>query len=129
LAHQPNQDHRECGDREVIVPATGTASDSAIMPKVLNAVLGTKFKVILGYSTTDQRLAVERGEAEGVYPFFSIDPTFPNASLYSIITSPGVGNSPPATPVPAALPLFATGLGGLGLFGWRRKRKAQAVAA
>jgi hypothetical protein len=32
----------------------------------------------------------------------------------------------PATPLPAALPLFATGLGGLGLLGWRRKRKAQA---
>jgi outer membrane lipase/esterase len=31
-------------------------------------------------------------------------------------------------PVPAALPLFATGLGALGLLGWRRKRKAQAVA-
>ena len=29
-----------------------------------------------------------------------------------------------ATPLPAALPLFATGLGGLGLLGWRRKRKA-----
>jgi len=27
------------------------------------------------------------------------------------------------TPLPAALPLFATGLAGLGLFGWRRKRK------
>jgi hypothetical protein len=33
------------------------------------------------------------------------------------------------TPIPAALPLFATGLGALGLLGWRRKRKAQAVAA
>jgi hypothetical protein len=32
------------------------------------------------------------------------------------------------TPLPAALPLFATGIGGLGLLGWRRKRKAQAVA-
>ena len=31
-------------------------------------------------------------------------------------------------PLPAALPLFATGLAGLGLLGWRRKRKAQAVA-
>jgi hypothetical protein len=31
------------------------------------------------------------------------------------------------TPLPAALPLFATGLGALGLLGWRRKRKAQAV--
>jgi hypothetical protein len=32
------------------------------------------------------------------------------------------------TPLPAALPLFATGLGALGLLGWRRKRKAQAIA-
>jgi hypothetical protein len=31
------------------------------------------------------------------------------------------------TPLPAALPLFATGLGGLGLLSWRRKRKEQAV--
>jgi hypothetical protein len=31
-----------------------------------------------------------------------------------------------ATPLPAALPLFATGLGALGLFGWRRKRKQAA---
>ena len=30
-------------------------------------------------------------------------------------------------PLPAALPLFATGLGALGLLGWRRKRKAQAA--
>ena len=31
-----------------------------------------------------------------------------------------------ATPLPAALPLFATGLGALGLLGWRRKRKVAA---
>ena len=31
-----------------------------------------------------------------------------------------------AVPLPAALPLFATGLGALGLIGWRRKRKASA---
>lgn len=33
-----------------------------------------------------------------------------------------------ATPLPAALPLFGTVLGVGGLFGWRRKRKPQAVA-
>ena len=33
------------------------------------------------------------------------------------------------TPLPAAFPLFATGLGGLGLLGWRRKRKAASVVA
>ena len=32
------------------------------------------------------------------------------------------------TPVPAALPLFASGLGALGFVGWRRKRKAAALA-
>jgi len=34
-----------------------------------------------------------------------------------------------ATPLPAALPLFATGLGALVLLGWRKKRKAAALAA
>jgi hypothetical protein len=34
-----------------------------------------------------------------------------------------------ATPLPPALPLFAAGLGAIGLFGWRRKRKAAAIAA
>jgi hypothetical protein len=33
---------------------------------------------------------------------------------------------PSNVPIPAALPLFATGLGALGLLGWRRKRKAAA---
>jgi hypothetical protein len=33
------------------------------------------------------------------------------------------------TPLPAALPLFATGLGVMGLLGWRRKRKGTAAIA
>jgi hypothetical protein len=33
-----------------------------------------------------------------------------------------------ATPLPATLPLWATGIGAIGLLGWRRKRKALAVA-
>ena len=38
-------------------------------------------------------------------------------------------NAASATPLPAALPLFVSGLGALGLFGWRRKRKAATLAA
>ena len=34
-----------------------------------------------------------------------------------------------ATPLPATLPLFATGLGLVGLLGWHRKRKAAALSA
>jgi hypothetical protein len=37
--------------------------------------------------------------------------------------------TPSAVPLPAALPLFATGLGALGLLGWPRKKKAAALAA
>ncbi len=32
-----------------------------------------------------------------------------------------------ATPLPAALPLFASGVGAFGFFGWRRKRKNAAI--
>ncbi len=39
------------------------------------------------------------------------------------VTDSIVVTGAPATPLPAALPLFATGLGALGLLGWRRKRK------
>jgi len=40
----------------------------------------------------------------------------------------GFTTPPPvaATPLPAGLPLFATGLGSLGLLGWRRKRRKAA---
>jgi hypothetical protein len=37
--------------------------------------------------------------------------------------------APLATPLPAALPLFASGLGALGLVGWRKKRKSSAAVA
>ncbi len=38
-------------------------------------------------------------------------------------------NGSRATPLPATLPLFASGLGVMGLFGWRRKRKSAAALA
>jgi hypothetical protein len=41
--------------------------------------------------------------------------------------APGIWSvSESAVPLPAALPLFAAGLGALGLIGWRRKRNAAA---
>jgi tripartite-type tricarboxylate transporter receptor subunit TctC len=53
-------------DREVTVASTGATGNSATLPKILNKMLNTRFKVILGYSTTGSRLAVERGEVDGV---------------------------------------------------------------
>jgi hypothetical protein len=49
----------------------------------------------------------------------NFSPTMANISY-----SPTGVMPPLATPLPATLPLFLTGLGLLGLVGWRRKRKA-----
>lgn len=51
---------------EVAVGATGDKSTSAQYPRAMNAVLGTKFKLILGYpGGNDINLAMERGEVAG----------------------------------------------------------------
>jgi hypothetical protein len=48
--------------------------------------------------------------------------------FYTDANNDTIGFETAITPLPAALPLFASGLGALGLLGWRRKRKAQAAA-
>lgn len=49
--------------RELITGATGTGSGTYLYPAVMNAVLGTKFKLVMGYkATTEIDLAMERGE-------------------------------------------------------------------
>jgi tripartite-type tricarboxylate transporter receptor subunit TctC len=54
---------------EVKVSTTGFSGDSAKLAPMLNMLIGTKFKVIAGYSTTGMRLALERGEADGICGF------------------------------------------------------------
>src|SRR5712691_432218 len=52
--------------REMVVSASGSGSDTAIFPYILNGVIGTKFKVVTGYpGNAEMLLAVERGEADG----------------------------------------------------------------
>jgi tripartite-type tricarboxylate transporter receptor subunit TctC len=52
--------------RETTMASTGVLAESSKFPLALNATLGTRFKVITGYSgTSNTLLAVERGETEG----------------------------------------------------------------
>jgi len=51
---------------ESTLSGTGAGSTVSIYPTVMNNVLGTKFKLIMGYrGSNEAQLAVERGEVEG----------------------------------------------------------------
>ena len=51
---------------QVIVGGGSSVSSSAIFPNVMNELLGTKFKIITGYQSGNVRIALERGEIEGI---------------------------------------------------------------
>jgi hypothetical protein len=51
------------------------------------------------------------------------DPPSPDGLTVTYTYTPAIS----ATPLPAALPLFATGLAGLGFTAWRRRRKQKAI--
>ena len=49
--------------REIITGATGAGSGTALYPTIMNSVLGTKFKIVMGYTSSQEvDLAMERGE-------------------------------------------------------------------
>jgi tripartite-type tricarboxylate transporter receptor subunit TctC len=60
------QSIEEAKKTESAVAAAGAGNISEVVPKLLNAVIGTKFKVISGYpASAEGMLAMERGEVEG----------------------------------------------------------------
>jgi len=49
--------------KEVLVGSSGSGDSSAVYPKLLNGMIGTKFKILTGYrGSSDLTLAMERGE-------------------------------------------------------------------
>ena len=62
----PYRDIRQMIGVPMTVSSTGTAGKTATVPLILNEVLGTKFKVISGYSATGANLALERGEVDAI---------------------------------------------------------------
>ena len=72
--------------------------------------------------------------ASGQFPLFNLASGPGNSTFFGIVDGIHYYNVTgtaeiTATPLPAALPLFAGGLGALGLLGWRRKRKPSAAVA
>ncbi len=62
----PHKAAKDLFEQELIVGGT-TGVDPETTPRLLNALLGTKFKIINGYpGTTEIILAMERGELQGI---------------------------------------------------------------
>ena len=63
-------------------------------------------------------------------PYFSIDPSTPNAGQYSIVTSSGIGNSlPGAVPEPSTWALMLLGFAATGFVAYRKGKRLSLSAA
>jgi tripartite-type tricarboxylate transporter receptor subunit TctC len=99
--------------REVIVAAAGATSNTAIVPRTLNALIGTRFKVIAGYDTgAGLTLAVERGEAEGICGLSwstmkASRPHWIRDKLLNVIVQMGLDKLADLPDVPSALDLVS----------------------
>ena len=52
--------------QEVVFGGTSLVTDTGLFPTILNKLIDTKFKVVVGYkASTDVDIAMERGEAQG----------------------------------------------------------------
>ena len=77
---------------------------------------GTDLDMFSGAATEFKGFSPSGGTV-GLVTYFGPWPgVFSGGSFDTVLT-------PVATPLPGALPLFATGLGAFGLLGWRKKRK------
>lgn len=62
----PIKSFKDVLTREMVVGASGTATSDAVYPRIMNEMIGTKFKVIDGYKDNPQMiLATESGEIMG----------------------------------------------------------------
>jgi tripartite-type tricarboxylate transporter receptor subunit TctC len=100
-------------EREVIVAAAAATSNSAIMPRVLNTLLGTRFKTVSGYDPgSGLTLALEGGETEGICGLSwstmkASRPHWISDHKLNVIVQVGLSKLPELADVPNAIDLIA----------------------
>jgi hypothetical protein len=117
--HNGNPNHN--GSPLDFTPGFGGSTQPFSIDQAYGFLVNEVYRVTLSASAVSSA-----GKTSTAY----IDPVFTPEAGYRLIMSAGIGPSTvAATPIPATLPLFASGVGGLGLLGWRRKRQAAALRA
>ena len=105
---------RRCRTRwreETILGASGTSADSYVLAMLSNNLLGTKFKVVVGYAgATEVLLAVENGEVEGEAgkdwtTLTSTKPQWIRDKQINILVQMGMRANPDIKGVPMAIEL------------------------
>ena len=109
----PVQTIADAFTHQVTMAATGAGSTTAVYPNVLNNVLGTKFKLIMGYQGSNEALlAMQRGEAEGHSVAFeqvtSQHPEWLTDGSIRIIVQYALTRHPSLPNVPTALDIAKT---------------------
>jgi tripartite-type tricarboxylate transporter receptor subunit TctC len=65
-SNSPIKTFRDALEREMVVGSSGTATADTVYARIMNEIVGTKFRVIAGYkSNPDLIVAAERGEIMG----------------------------------------------------------------
>ncbi len=95
---------------ELTLSGTGAGSTVSIYPTVLNNVIGTKFKLVMGYrGSNEAMLAMERGEVEGHSTAWSAvkvaKPDWVRDKTVSIIVQFALKRHPELPDVPTAVEL------------------------
>jgi hypothetical protein len=107
-----------------------TNANPALVPFLFQSISGGTTATNGGSVTSTAAIAfVVVNNGLTAYAFFDDSGAGPDADYDDMVVR--IDYTPPSsnggsTPLPAALPLFATGLGAMGLVGWRRKRKTAA---
>ena len=104
----PHKSAKDLFDKELIVGGHAGV-DPELTPRLYNAVLGTKFKIITGYNgTADIALAMERGEVFGIgdWSWSSLKKQRPHwlrDKMITVLMQSGLKNDPELPDLPNAL--------------------------
>ena len=98
---------------EAALGATGTGSTVYVYPNVLNRVVGTKFKLVMGYGGSNEAmLAMERGEIDGHSTsweaYKSAHPDWIRDKKINIVVQYGLSRHPDLPDVPTCVEIAKT---------------------